>query len=80
MSNNDDNLIHMVNQIAANLSGGRDDDTAASATCRHLETFWARTMKKRLAERVQGDATGFSPVARQAAMLLAERLSERQAS
>ncbi|WP_447530200.1 formate dehydrogenase subunit delta [Vreelandella sp. TE19] len=80
MSANDDNLIHMINQIAANLGGGRNEEATAEATCRHLETFWARAMKKRLVESLQREETGLSPAAHRAATLLADRLDKRQAS
>ena len=38
-SNHEMQLVNMTNQIAANLGGGRDEEAAAAATCRHLETF-----------------------------------------
>ena len=72
------NLVHMINQIAANLGGGRDEEAAATATCRHLETFWARPMKHRLVANLELEGVEFSPLARRAATLLATRLLERQ--
>lgn len=74
----DANLVHMINQIAANLGGGRDEEAAVTATCRHLETFWARPMKQRLIANLALEGVEFSPLARRAATLLATRLSERQ--
>jgi formate dehydrogenase subunit delta len=76
-SHNDTNLIHMTNQIAANLGGGRDEETAAAATCRHLETFWARSMKQRLVATLECEDAEFSPLARRAVTLLEERLAKQ---
>ncbi|MBZ5487687.1 formate dehydrogenase subunit delta [Halomonas aquamarina] len=70
----------MTNQIATNLGCGRDEDAAAAAICRHLETFWARPMKQRLVASLAQDDAGLSPLAHRAATLLANRLAERQAS
>ena len=76
-SHHDNQLIHMTNQIAANLGGGRDEETAAAATCRHLETFWARSMKHRLVATLEREDAGLSPLAKRAVTLLAERLVRR---
>ncbi|UQI40420.1 formate dehydrogenase subunit delta [Vreelandella venusta] len=79
-THNDKNLIHMINQIAVNLRGGHDEETAAAAICQHLETFWARPMKQRLVASLEREDGELSPLARRAALLLAERLlAERQA-
>lgn len=79
-NNNDANLVRMTNQIATNLGNGRDEEAAATAICRHLETFWARSMKQRLVASLALEGVEFSPLARRAATLLATRLSEQQAS
>ncbi len=79
-TSNDANLIRMTNQIAINLGSGRDEDAAASAICRHLETFWARAMKQRLVASLDQADNELSPLAHRAATLLATRLAERQAS
>ncbi|MCW4150667.1 formate dehydrogenase subunit delta [Halomonas sp. 18H] len=76
-SQQETHLIHMTNQIAANLGGGRDEETAAAATCRHLETFWARSMKHRLVATLEREDAGLSPPAMRAVALLAERLARR---
>ncbi|PCF96081.1 formate dehydrogenase subunit delta [Vreelandella nigrificans] len=76
-SHHDTHLIHMTNQIAANLGGGRDEETAAAATCRHLETFWARSMKHRLVATLEHEDTALSPLAKRAVTLLAERVAQR---
>ena len=77
-SHPDTQLINMTNQIAANLGGGRDEEAAAAATCRHLETFWARSMKQRLIATLEHEDAALSPLARRATALLAERLTQRQ--
>ncbi|MBS3669597.1 formate dehydrogenase subunit delta [Vreelandella boliviensis] len=76
-SHQDTQLIQMTNQIAANLGGGRDEETAAAATCRHLETFWARSMKHRLVATLEREDSALSPLAKRAVTLLAERLAKR---
>ena len=76
-SHQDTHLIHMTNQIAANLGGGRDEETAAAATCHHLETFWARPMKQRLIATLAHEDAAHSPLAKRAITLLAERLAKR---
>ncbi|GAA0685731.1 formate dehydrogenase subunit delta [Vreelandella titanicae] len=78
-SHHDNQLIHMTNQIAANLGGGRDEETAAAATCRHLETFWARSMKHRLVATLEREDAPLSPLAKRAVILLAEGLARRHA-
>lgn len=72
----DAQLIRMVNQIAANLGGGRDEASAVAAIRRHLETFWARPMKQRLIAGLEREGSELLPLARQATQQLAERLSE----
>ncbi|MDN3555564.1 formate dehydrogenase subunit delta [Halomonas maura] len=69
-------LVHMVNQIATNLSGGRAEAEAVEGVCTHLEKFWARAMKQRIVACLdEPDAGGLEPLARQAVA----RLGERQA-
>lgn len=76
-SHHDNHLIHMTNQIASNLGGGRDKETAAAATCRHLETFWARSMKQRLIATLEREDAALSPLAKRAVTLLAESVARR---
>lgn len=78
-SNQETHLIQMTNQIAANLGGGRDEETAAAATCRHLETFWARSMKQRLIATLEREDAELSPLARRAVTLLSEKLDQQRA-
>lgn len=74
----DAHLVRMANQIAANLGGGRDEDEAVAGICRHLETFWARPMKRRLVACLEHEGSELVPLARRAARQLAERLAERE--
>lgn len=74
----DTHLVRMANQIAANLGGGRDEAQAAAAICHHLETFWARPMKRRLITSLTEENTELLPLARCAVQRLAERLTERE--
>lgn len=57
-------LIHMVNQIAANQHG--DQSTAAQRVTTHLQKFWARSMKAQIIDYLDSDGSQLSPVAREA--------------
>ncbi len=69
----DAHLVRMVNQIAANLKGGRDDAQAVADICHHLETFWARPMKQSLIAYSEREEAELSPLARRAIRELSER-------
>ncbi len=69
----DAHLVRMVNQIAANLKGGRDDAQAVADICHHLETFWARPMKQSLIAYSEREETELSPLARCAIRELSDR-------
>jgi len=69
----DAQLVRMVNQIAANLGGGRDSAEAAEGVCRHLETFWARPMKRRVIGLLALENSGLTPPAHRAVAQLASR-------
>ncbi|QEM82310.1 formate dehydrogenase subunit delta [Halomonas binhaiensis] len=71
--NQDDTLIRMVNQIATNLSGASDEDQVVQGIRRHLESFWARSMKQRLVACLDRDDTELSPLAQRAVVELAGR-------
>lgn len=75
----DTHLVRMVNQIAANLSGGHDEQEAVAGICRHLETFWARPMKRRLVACLEREDNTLAPLARQATRRLAEQLAAKEA-
>lgn len=64
--NHDAHLVHMVNQIAANLGGGRNEEEAVASICHHLETFWARPMKRRLIACLEEENIELVPLARNA--------------
>lgn len=66
-------LVNMVNQIAANLSGGRETAETVEGVCSHLEKFWARAMKQRIVACLDEPDCGLEPLARQAVARLAER-------
>ncbi|MEA3249991.1 MAG: formate dehydrogenase subunit delta [Pseudomonadota bacterium] len=67
-------LIKMVNQIAANQHG--DSSTAAQRVTTHLQKFWARSMKARIIDYLDSDGADLSPLAREAVACLKH---ERQA-
>ncbi|XKH59083.1 formate dehydrogenase subunit delta [Halomonas sediminis] len=69
----DAHLVRMVNQIAANLKGGRDDAQAVADICHHLETFWARPMKQSLIAYSEREEVELAPLARRAIQQLSER-------
>lgn len=71
---NHTHLIRMANQIAANLSSGRDEAQAVEAIRHHLEAFWARPMKQRLIACLGNDGTELVPLAHRAVTLLAAPL------
>lgn len=52
-----DTLIHMANQIAANMHISDSDDAAAEQFANHLRKFWARSMKSEIIKyaRTEGD-------------------------
>ncbi len=66
-------LIRMANQIAANLSCGREDAEVVEAICNHLEKFWARSMKQGLIACLEQGNTELTPIARSAVKLLKKR-------
>ena len=53
-------LIHMANQIAANLA---HDPNPATATAHHIQQYWDPRMKAMIAAH---DGSGLSPTARAA--------------
>jgi formate dehydrogenase subunit delta len=60
-------LIDMANQIAANLAVGPGDEVAAAErVADHLRRFWARRMKQQLSDYAREDGSGLSPLARAA--------------
>ncbi|TFH88030.1 hypothetical protein EQG41_03755 [Billgrantia azerbaijanica] len=72
----DAQLVRMVNQIAANLSHGREATSAVAAIRTHLEKFWARPMKRRVVAQLAQEDSDLTPLARRAVAQLAQRLTE----
>lgn len=74
----DEQLVRMVNQIAANLGGGRDEAQAVESIRNHVEKFWARSMKQRLIASLERDDNELEPLARLATQQLAERQAQKE--
>ncbi|ALM53369.1 formate dehydrogenase subunit delta [Halomonas huangheensis] len=74
----DEHLVRMVNQIAANLGGGRDEVQAVESIRNHVEKFWARSMKQRLIASLAKDDNELAPLARLATQQLAERQAQKE--
>ncbi|MHB0776518.1 formate dehydrogenase subunit delta [Halomonas sp. WWR20] len=70
------NLVKMVNQIAAHQHG--DETQSAQRVATHLQKFWARSMKAQIIAYLDDDGSDLSPLAREAVVHLREiRLRER---
>lgn len=72
-------LVRMVNQIAANLDYGKNQDAAIEETLSHLKRFWTPQMRRRIVEHYREGSNGeadevieLSYVAAQAVARLAE--------
>lgn len=63
--NSAERLVHMANQIAANLA---TDDDPVAATANHIQLYWDPRMKKLIRE----NGEGLSPVAAAAIGRIAE--------
>jgi formate dehydrogenase subunit delta len=61
-----ESLIRMVNQIGANNSHHENDELAAEAVANHLKKFWARSMKRQLADYAERDGEQLSPISKKA--------------
>lgn len=66
------NLIHMANQITANM-GHLDDAAAASQVASHITRFWARSMRQQLQDYAAADGADLAPRARLAVAELERR-------
>jgi formate dehydrogenase subunit delta len=66
----EERVVAMANQIARNIAsqGGPDP---AEATAAHIRAFWDRRMKALLASHLETGGEDLSPVAREAARILA---------
>ncbi len=61
-----DHLVKMANQIARNLSAGRESEETARLTAEHLRKFWTRDMRKQLLALPADDTDPLSPDVRRA--------------
>jgi formate dehydrogenase subunit delta len=61
MSSQLGHLVKMANQIALNFGEQRDLQLASHKTAEHLQKFWTRDMREKLAEHVSGGAQDVSP-------------------
>lgn len=66
------NLIKMVNQIAANICFQATGQSAVLKITNHLQLFWAKSMKQDIIEYYQQDGDGLSELSGQAIALLAQ--------
>ncbi|WDE12219.1 formate dehydrogenase subunit delta [Thalassomonas haliotis] len=65
------NLIKMVNQIAANICFQSSEQEVVVKIANHLQLFWAKSMKQDIIEYYQQDGEGLSDLAGQAVARLA---------
>ena len=77
MSNQLDTLILMANQIAANNSHYGSEAEAAERVCTHLKKFWARSMKRQIADYLHQDGSQLSSIAKAAITELSPPSSAR---
>ena len=70
MSNSDEHLIRMANDIAANLSPGKSEQKAVEAIAGHIKKFWAPPMRKNIITLMQKKKTSLSDNAQRAIVLL----------
>ena len=67
------NLIKMVNQIAANICFQSSEQELVEKIAKHLQLFWAKSMKQDIIDYYQQDGEALSEHARQAVAVLAEQ-------
>ena len=68
----EDQLVKMVNDIAAFFHGEPNREEAVGGVVNHIQKFWTRRMRERLAERVNAGESGFGDLALEAARRLAK--------
>lgn len=66
------NMIKMINQIAANNLHYDSNDEAAGMVANHLSKFWAPSMRSQLIEYAAADGDRLSAVSRLAVRKLEE--------
>ena len=72
---NHDRLVSMANQIATFFATQLDEDPA-TATARHIASFWDPRMRRGLDRLVEEGGTGLEPIALAAARQLAARQAD----
>ena len=68
----DDHLVKMANDIAAFFHGEPNREEAVGGIVNHIQKFWTRRMRERLAERVRSGESGFADLALEAARRIAK--------
>lgn len=71
-----ENLVHMANQIAANVDQSGGDEAAAEKVATHLQKFWARSMKQQIVDYARQDGSDLAPIAQLAVSRLADATRE----
>lgn len=56
-------LVKMANQIVLNLSAAGDDEEVARQACEHMRKCWSPLMKREMADYLNQQGEGLSPVA-----------------
>ena len=70
MSDSDNDLIRMANQIAA-FYGPYPHDEGLTGVQQHIKDFWEPRMRSQLIAHARAGGEGLTPVAREAVSLLA---------
>ncbi|WDD99441.1 formate dehydrogenase subunit delta [Thalassomonas actiniarum] len=65
------NLIKMINQIAANICFQSSEQEAVTKITTHLQLFWAKSMKQDIIDYYRQDGEDLSELAGQAVARLA---------
>lgn len=58
-----DALIKMANEIAFNIAPGKDEKLVAKAVAKHINHFWARSMKEQIINVLETSDHELSPIA-----------------
>jgi formate dehydrogenase subunit delta len=72
MSVDREKLLHMAQQIAANLDYGDEQAVIAANVASHLQRFWDPRMRVTILAHLEEQPEAFSPVLQQALELLTE--------
>lgn len=75
MMSNLEKLVHMANQIAANLTAQRVGDPV-TATADHIIAFWDPRMRRLIVELLDGGDSGLDETAAAAIALLKDRVRQ----